>query len=170
MKKLLAALFVFLPSLALAQPSIYQPPTPVQKLVKTPGAPGSEGVGIATDEYFRPQVIIGGNSVAGPAAEITPIAQAVMLPTSVPTLFPVTPNALINTAPLKAIRINNQFNIDLNCTYGAANATPIPFTVPAGSQHYENFAGNGAKMSSGVSCIKPGAPTPASGTLQVWGY
>lgn len=65
MKKLLAALFVFLPSLALAQPSIYQPPTPVQKLIKTPGAPGSEGVGIATDEYLRPRVVAIGDSAAG---------------------------------------------------------------------------------------------------------
>lgn len=101
--------------------------------------------------------------------EVTPIAQAIMQPTALPTLFPVTPNALTNSAALKAVRINNQYNTDIQCSYGAAAATPLPFTVPAGTQHYENFAANGAKLSSGVSCIHPSS-TPASGTLQVWGY
>ena len=158
---------------AVAQPSAkYQPPTPTPWFNTTPGAPAQTINAWAADQYGRVQIISkGGDAVATPVpAEITPIAQSVMLPTAVPTLFPVTPNALINADPLKAIRINNQFNIDLNCTYGAAAATPLPFTVPAQSQHYENFAANQSKMSTSVSCIKIAAPTPASGTLQVWGY
>lgn len=171
MKKLLLALMLF-PAVVVAQPiAKYQPATtPTPWLSTTPGAPGQSVSAFATDQYLRQQVIVMGQPPVAALAEVTPISQSVMLPTAVPTLFPVTPNALINTSPLRAIRINNQFNIDLNCTYGAASATPLPFTVPAQTQHYENFAANGSKMSSSVSCIKNAAPTPASGTLQVWGY
>jgi hypothetical protein len=171
---LILLFFCFLPLGAFAQVSIYQPPTPIQKLVKTPGAPGAEMNGRATDEYLREQVLIlgGGLSTPAPTAapiEVTPIAQVIALPTQMPTAYAVTPYPFVNTAPLKAIRINNGFNTDIFCTYGLAASTPIPFLVPAGSQHYENFAANGSKMSSGVSCIHPVA-TPASGTLSVWGY
>lgn len=104
------------------------------------------------------------------AAETTPIAQSIMLPTSIPTLFPVTPNALVNTAALKRVCILNTFNVDVWCTYGAPAATPIPFKVPAGAENCDPFANDGLKMSTGVSCIKPGAATPASGELAVRGY
>lgn len=106
---------------------------------------------------------------SGVLLEVTPKAQVVALPTQIPTAFAATPFPFPNATSLRAVRINNQFNVDIWCTYGRPGATPAPFTVPAQSQHYENFASNGARMSSSVNCIRPAA-TPASGTLQVWGY
>lgn len=170
MKKILLALML-LPSVALAQTSVYQGPTPIAKLSTTPSA-GNTSNGIAVDQFLNQKVVVyGGAALATPvAAEITPSAQSIMLPTSVPTLFPVTPNALINTDALKAVRIDNSFNIDMICTYGAAAATPLPFTVRAGTQNFENFAEKGIKMSSGVSCTRDANATPSAGTLKVWGY
>ena len=179
MKKLLFALFL-LPSVAFGQAAVYQPATPTPLLSTTPGA--KPGMGYAANKYLMPLTEVyqvdGLVVVATPAAalptpaptEITPVPQVVMQPTALPTLFPVTPNALVNSAALKAIRINNQFNVDIDCTFGAAAATPVPFRVPAGTEDYENLQQQGLKMSTGISCIHPGAATPAAGTLEVWGY
>ncbi len=167
------AAWLLLASVAQAQPvSIYQPPTPAAKMNIT-ATPGAQAQGIAVDQFLNQYVRLYGNAPAFQTAvpvEITPIAQSVMLPTALPTLFPVTPNALVNSAALSAVTIDNQFNIDLNCSFGAAAATPLPFTVPAGTAFFYNLARDGKKLSTGVSCIHPGAATPASGTMQVWGY
>ncbi len=172
MKKILLALLLF-PLTALAQSnSIYQGPTPIAKLSTTPG-PENYAHGVAVDQFLNQYVRIYGNPPAAQTvvpAEVTPIAQSIMLPTSVPTLFPVTPNALVNTEALAAVRIDNSFNIDMNCSYGAAAATPLPFVVRAGTQNYENFAEKRLKMSGGVSCTRGANVTPSAGTLQVWGY
>lgn len=179
MKKILVLLLaVLLPGAAFAEPAVIQGITPIPLLGKTP-TPGQSIITLESGNIFADRGVYIDTQIQTPipvslsavvATEITPIAQMVMNPTALPTVFPGTPNALVNSVALKAIRINNGFNIDLNCTFGAAGATPIPFTVPAGTEDFENFQQQDAQMSSGVSCIHPGAATPASGTLQVWGY
>lgn len=102
--------------------------------------------------------------------EVTPIAQTIMLPTQVPTLFPVTPNAMAASGAAKTICISNQFNIDMICSYGAPAATPLPFRVPAGTINCDPFYRDGVQMSGGVSCTRDANVTPSAGTLTTWGY
>ena len=101
----------------------------------------------------------------GNLKELTPIPQVTVLPTAMPTAFG-TPFLAANAEGARSLTINNGFNQDVWCDYGVG--TPAPFTVPAGSSFFSNFANKGMRASGAVRCIHPSS-TPASGTLQIFG-
>lgn len=101
-----------------------------------------------------------------PLKEATPIPMATIIPTALPTAWP-TPQFTGSTDAVSTT-IVNQFNVDMWCDNGLA--TPAPYSVPSQTSKTDNYGANGRKFSGSIRCIHPGAPTPGSGTAQIYGY
>lgn len=173
MKKLLLIL-ALIPSIAFGQAVVYQPPTPVPLLAKTPGA---RGFGVAVNEFLQQQQVLSGSVTANisgtPVSVNTPTADwPVLIDATLQGTIPVsqadtrTTGTLDMTTTASAVSVNCNGYSTISYQGGRTVETgTVEFDLSLDNANWKTY-----QFFTDIGATGAGLTTTASGTANVTSF